>query len=185
MSADVKLVEDIKGTSRDILEANLSDDEPVFVFMEGVWGQSIVATDRRVLIIKTGLQAGGAGFGKKCKTFPYEHVTSIDCNKGIAMGRLQVTAGGTTENRTGFFSGARSAENVVSFRATQYHKFQVATNRVRKLLEDRRTKLAKPVITQQTESIPDQIKKLSELKEAGILTAEEFETKKKELLKRL
>jgi hypothetical protein len=185
MSADVILVEDIKGTSRDILEANLSDGEPVFVFMEGVWGQSAAATDRRIMIIKTGLQAGGAGFGKKCKTFPYEHVTSIDCNKGIAMGRFQVTAGGTTENRTGFFSGARSAENVVSFRATQYHKFQVATNRVRKLLEDYRAKLARPVITQQAESIPDQIKKLAELKEAGILTAEEFETKKKELLKRL
>lgn len=36
-----------------------------------------------------------------------------------------------------------------------------------------------------TESIPDQIKKLAELKEAGILTAEEFESKKTELLKRL
>jgi len=185
MSADVKLVENVKGTSRDILEANLSDGEPVFVFMEGVWGQSIVATDRRVLIIKTGLQAGGFGLGKKCKTFPYEHVTSIDCNKGIAMGRIQITAGGTNENRTGFFSGARVAENMVSFRATQYHKFQVATNRIRKLLEDRRGSLAKPVITQQVESIPDQIKKLAELKEAGILTTNEFETKKKELLKRL
>jgi len=185
MSSDVILIENVKGTSRDILEANLSDGEPVFVFMEGVWGQSIVATDRRVMIIKTGLQAGGAGFGKKCKTFPYEHVTSIDCNKGIAMGRLQVTAGGTTENRTGFFSGARSAENVVSFRATQYHKFQVATNRIRKLLEDRRASLARPVVAQQVESIPDQIKKLAELKDAGILTTEEFKTKKKELLKRL
>jgi hypothetical protein len=71
MSADVVLVEDIKGTSRDILEANLSDGEPVFVFMEGVWGQSIAATDRRVMIIKTGLQAGGAGFGKKCKTLSH------------------------------------------------------------------------------------------------------------------
>lgn len=36
-----------------------------------------------------------------------------------------------------------------------------------------------------TESITDQIKKLSELKEAGILTAEEFDSKKKELLERL
>jgi hypothetical protein len=41
------------------------------------------------------------------------------------------------------------------------------------------------VTAQQTESIPDQIKKLAELKEAGILTTEEFEIKKKELLKRL
>ena len=36
-----------------------------------------------------------------------------------------------------------------------------------------------------TESIPDQIKKLSELKDAGILTTEEFEAKKSELLSRM
>jgi len=35
------------------------------------------------------------------------------------------------------------------------------------------------------ESIPDQIKKLAELKEASILTVEEFENKKRELLARL
>ncbi len=35
------------------------------------------------------------------------------------------------------------------------------------------------------ESIPDQIKKLAELHDAGILTKEEFENKKKELLARL
>ncbi len=44
---------------------------------------------------------------------------------------------------------------------------------------------AKAPESKATESIPDQIKKLAELKEAGILTAEEFESKKKELLARL
>jgi hypothetical protein len=35
------------------------------------------------------------------------------------------------------------------------------------------------------ESIPDQIKKLADLRDAGILSPEEFENKKKELLARL
>ena len=39
--------------------------------------------------------------------------------------------------------------------------------------------------TKATESIPDQIKKLAELRDAGILSSEEFESKKKELLARL
>jgi hypothetical protein len=39
--------------------------------------------------------------------------------------------------------------------------------------------------TKTTESIPDQIKKLAELRDAGILSGEEFESKKKELLARL
>ena len=44
---------------------------------------------------------------------------------------------------------------------------------------------AKTLEAKTTESIPDQIKKLAELKDAGILTIEEFENKKSELLKRL
>ena len=41
------------------------------------------------------------------------------------------------------------------------------------------------VISEVTADIPTQIKKLSELKDQGILSEEEFETKKKELLAKL
>ena len=43
----------------------------------------------------------------------------------------------------------------------------------------------KPSETKTTECIPDQIRKLAELRDAGILSPEEFENKKKELLARL
>ena len=44
---------------------------------------------------------------------------------------------------------------------------------------------AKPSETKATEYITDQIKKLAELRDAGILSPEEFENKKKELLARI
>ena len=44
---------------------------------------------------------------------------------------------------------------------------------------------AKPAEQPKAESIPDQIKKLSELKDAGILTEDEFNTKKAELLAKM
>ena len=179
---EVKVVEDIKGTSRKILNENLADGEPVHVFMEGVRGQSVGATDRRLMIIKTGFSAGGTGFGKKCKTFPYEHITSIDCSKGLTMGRLQVTVAGSTEVKGGYFTGAFQAENVVNFPVTQYSKFQTATSKIRELIEARKSSALRPAAP---ESIPDQIKKLAELKDAGILTSEEFESKKSELLRRM
>jgi len=40
-------------------------------------------------------------------------------------------------------------------------------------------------VSASSESIPDQIRKLAELRDAGILTSEEFESKKTELLKRM
>ena len=183
MPKEIALVEDIKGTSRKILDENLPPGEPLHVFMEGVKGQSVAATERSLMIIKTGFGAGGVGFGKKCKIFPYEHITSIDCDKGMLQGRLQVSAAGTHEERGGYFTGAFRAENVVNFNAGSYRKFQVATNRIRELIDA--YKSARGAASPSPDSIPDQIKKLAELRDAGILTAEEFEGKKQQLLDRI
>ena len=183
MPKEIVLVEDIKGTSKRILLENLAEGEPLQVFMEGVRGQSVAATDKRLMIIKTGVSSGGYLFGKKCKTFPFEHITSVDCNKGLLQGRLQVSAAGSHEERGGIFTGAFAAENVVNFNVGSYRKFQVATNRIRELIDEYKRRQVSP--SSAVESIPDQIKKLAELKESGILTSEEFERKKQQLLDRM
>jgi hypothetical protein len=181
MAGQIELIENIRGTSRKILDENLGMGEEVRVFVEGVSGQSVAATDRRLLIIKTGLSAGGAFVGKKCKSFAYDHVTTIDCNKGLLAGRFQVSAAGTTEVKGGYMT-AFEAENVVNFGAGQYAKFQAATNEIRRLIDiAKQQSQAVP----QALSIPDQIQKLAELRSAGILTEQEFQDKKTELLARL
>jgi hypothetical protein len=46
----------------------------------------LVATDRRALVIKTGAAATGAMFGRKCVSYGYGQISSIDMNAGIMNG---------------------------------------------------------------------------------------------------
>ena len=54
---------------------------------------------------------------------------------------------------------------------------------LRDLIKKAKEQISKPIQT--PVSVPDQIKKLADLKDAGILTLEEFESKKKELLAKM
>jgi len=185
MQKDTVLVEDIRGTSERILHDNLGDGEPVYVFMEGRRGQSVAATDRRLMIIKTGISSGGSFFGKKCVSFPYDHITSLDCEKGMMMdGRLVVSVAGRYAERQGMLTNKPyRAENAVAFAGGSYKKFQIAMNKIRDLIEQYKRPRGRQV--SEGASIPDQIKKLADLKESGILTTDEFERKKQELLERI
>jgi hypothetical protein len=58
-------------------------------------------------------------------------------------------------------------------------------NTIREIPPVRRTERTSIPAIPPVESIPDQIKKLAELRDAGILTEQEFATKKTELLKRM
>jgi hypothetical protein len=56
------------------------------------------------------------------------------------------------------------------------------------LQQARKNQTAKPVkshVPTNSSSIPEQIKQLADLRDAGILTNEEFDEKKQELLKRI
>jgi hypothetical protein len=179
---EAMLVEHINGTGREIIDENLSEGEPVYVCIEGTTGQFLVATDRRIIIIRTSFGAGGMWLSKQCQTFLYENVTSIYCSNGSAMGRLQVNTEGSMEMEGGYYSGAFRAQNVVSFGPSQYGKFETAANMINGLVEAHKNRFTE---RSAAESIPDQIRKLAELKDTGILTVEEFACKKSELLERI
>jgi Short C-terminal domain/Bacterial PH domain len=147
--------------------------------MDGTSGQCLAATDTRLMVIKVGASAGSLFGGKKCKTFPYEHVTSVDCSKGMMTGRFQVSAAGTHENRGSYFTDF-SAENVLNFKSGHYSKFQAATGAIRDLMERHRQSLAASAAP--APSAADEILKLSRLKDAGVITQEELDVKKRQLL---
>ena len=178
------LIEPIIGKHADILSENISKDEHLHIFMQGISkDQSLAATDKRIFIIKTGIAGGQLFVGRRCKVFPYEHITSIECSKGFLTGRLQITIAGSAESKDRYID-AFYAENAISFANNQYPKFQAVANTIRELMDAYKAQTRSPAIPT-TESIPDQVKKLAELKDMGILTLEEFESKKAELLKRL
>ena len=124
--------------------------------------------------------------GVIAKSVDFYNITSVDCTKGAMFGHIEISFPGAKETKTGGFVQNAISENVFQFAIEDYDFIVVIANEIR-----RRIKAARQpqqiLIPQQsaTESIPDQIKKLAGLFADGILTEDEFRTKKTELLARM
>jgi Bacterial PH domain/Short C-terminal domain len=151
------------------LAGYLSDDEHVEQMTTGVYGRGtglIVLTDRRLLFVQEGI------FRKRTEDFPLEKVSSVQWSSGLGLGTITIfTSGHKTEIKNVNKDDGREM-----------------TDHLRDRLSAPKPAAAPQAVPQAAADgpdIPDQIRKLGELRDAGVLTAEEFEGKKAELLSRM
>jgi hypothetical protein len=137
-----------------------------------------------VTIRRTGFNARMT-VGKGEKRIPISSITSVQWKPAGAMvnGFIQFSAGGGNESRSRFGAQTLDAvkdENSVVFTKKQMAGFEVLRGEIEQMIA-RRNRPAAP-------AGPDhlaQLKQLGELRDAGILTEDEFTTKKAEILGRL
>ena len=166
-----------------LVQSTLGEGETIIGAVIGSFGQAAVATEIRVLIIKTGMMAGQT-FGGKVTSFDYRNIIGIEVKTGFGQGEFELLSGGLLNiqgNRTRTKVEMAEAPNVIVFPKGDLKAFQDMATKVREITATSRTGDS----TKSADSIPESIKKLSDLKDAGILTVEEFEAKKTELLKRI
>lgn len=155
------------GTKKEISELHkiLSFDESIKAITSGLTNGStwlIVCTDRRVLMIDKGMV-----YGVKLIEIPLDRITSITHSKGLLLGEVSITEGAVTRIIKNI------PKNTVSF----------FTNTVNIEIENRKKSSQISVTKVLNEvSIPDEILKYKQLLDIGVLTQEEFDMKKKELL---
>ncbi len=142
----------------------LSAQEQVDNIIQGIYneGQGIlVSTDRRLIFIDKGLL-----YGIRVEDFPLKNITSIQYETGLLFGKVKIHTSG----------------NIATID-------QVDKATARKFAEFVRDKLSRPAEQPvQQASQPDvlaQLEKLAQLKEKGILSAEEFAEQKQKLLQKL
>lgn len=125
----------------------------------------LVATEKRVVFF------GKRMFGHDMESFLFSNISSIENSKGFMGHSVTIHASGNKVNMKWINSGD----------VNQFAKYvNDKLNSANESSPDRSDKQ-----TGEEEDIPTQIQKLSDLKEKGILTEEEFETKKSELLKKM
>lgn len=148
------------------LDEYLWEDETVSRMATGLYAGKnglLVLTDRRLIFLFHGWT------GQRNEDFPLDTITSISAGSGIAMGSITVFSGGAkAEIKNINKADAKALADEVRNR--------LATRGVRHT--DAAPQAAPP-------DVLAQLKQLGELHEAGVLTSEEFEAKKAELLKRL
>jgi len=127
----------------------------------------VACTDRRVLFVDEGFVYGGNNVD-----FPYDRITAVESSKGMLHGAIKLHAASAVIVFKEVFP-KRRAEEVAAF--------------VRECVHSTGHAASAPVAMPQSRQpdVVDQLKRLGELRDAGVVTPEEFESKKAELLQRL
>ena len=141
--------------------------------------------DQVLVLRKRGFSAFVLQGSKGDKRIPYSSITAIQLRKPgmMSAGYFQITLSGGKESRGGLMDATKD-ENTVMFAKGNLPMFE----KVQKLVEQRIAEAHNPQqpATAPTEDSPiDKLRKLGELRDAGVVTMEEFEAKKVELLARI
>jgi len=177
-------MEKLHGRAQKLLEQGLGAGEPVLGRINGIDDtQCLVLTDQRAIIIKVGWRSGQT-LGGKVTSFEYRNISSVEVRTSIITGTFEISSGGMQGPERSYYSankadGAWHAPNTIPISKQQQLMFQQVATFIRERSRQSIQPVAQPVTT------PDkfeQLKKLGELKEQGILTAEEFQSEKAKLL---
>jgi hypothetical protein len=141
---------------------------------------ALIATDRRVLIYKKGF-LGGAGFGRKVASWEYRNLTGVQLETGPITGRLSLQGPGLSDQIKGT---GWSASHLLTIERKDYDRAKSTVALVREQM----TQFQRGISGGETTTAPDvmdQLTKLGGLREAGVITEEEFQAKKADLLARV
>lgn len=140
---------------------------------------TLILTDTGV-IIKRGVKGFllGGGMLRGDKTIPYSSIVAVQLKKaGMTAGYIQLTLKGGSEAKSGLFQSTTD-EHSINFHSAFGGNNNELFNEAKKLIEERINAINSPA----KNSGLDDLEKLAALKEKGIISEEEFQAKKKQLL---
>lgn len=134
-----------------------------------------------VTITRKGLGAALMSGARGTKTLPLSAITAVQYKKaGMTVGYLQLSVPGDTQRQgRNATHTVQQDENTVTFYAKQNAEFEALASSLNAAL------LSKSAPVQAAPDLADQIGKLAALRDQGILSEDEFNAKKAELLARL
>jgi Short C-terminal domain/Domain of unknown function (DUF4429) len=164
--------------------ANLNMDQ-VLLEAKGVNGQ-LQLLPAKLRIKRGGLMALATQGIKGDKEIYIDQISSIQLKRaGMANGYIQFSFLGGQETKSGIMDATHD-ENTVMFTKRHQPAFEAIKQAVEQQLHQARTSgMQQPMQQATPQDIPEQIQKLSALKDRGILTEAEFQQKKQDLLSKM
>lgn len=134
----------------------------------------LVMSENNITIKRKGVLAFMTHGLKGDKTIPYGSITAVQIKLGgnFTSGYIQFTLKGGMESKGGLFESTKD-ENAINFSKKQNDVFQEAKDFIENKIHNSKTDHL---------SGAEELEKLANLKEKGIITQEEFDMKKKKIL---
>jgi len=162
------------------LHENLLPNEKIEIIIEGLGNSAMVATNRRVFVFKKGVSSG-LWFGYKLTSWDYRNLVGVELETGLITGFVALQGPGIDGKDVSaslWGSGNNDVWKLPSAIPIGQTQMEPASQNVAKL---RQLITNYQNIGQTTGSISD-LEKLAELRDKGIVTEEEFQAKKKQIL---
>jgi len=137
-TSDNLLKQPISSRGERILQDNISEGENILISLRGSFGQALIATEKRLYILKWGFQAGSL-FGGRCLAFDYKNITGVTITKNFSTGMIEIISAGTQEKKL-TNTTAIKADNAVAFYRKSFDSFQKASNFIRELINQAHNK---------------------------------------------
>ena len=179
------------------------DDRPWFILVSNGGGGVLVAFEDRLAIIKTGawtsFMAGSLG-GERSTTFYYRDVNALEYNSGFMNGVLEVLTAsyngtanrdfwrGSNQSRNADSNDPFTLSNTLPLTKFEYNAALPEIKELKKKIsqaKDMNVTVNVPAPTElvaPSTSIIDELTKLAALRDSGIVSDEEFEELKKQLV---
>lgn len=153
--------------------------QPIY-FLKGVGGQLELYENKVVILRKGALATMGHGLTGN-KEILLRNITGVQLKLGGALinGYIQFTIPGGNESKRGI-GAATQDENTVMFPKSENETAQAIKNKIEQLQMDADKVQAAPA-----SSPADEIRRLKSLLDDGIITQQEFQAKKTELLAKI
>jgi hypothetical protein len=175
----------------------LEPGEQVLVIVVGALRQAVVGTDRRLFVYKAGNQAG-VMFGRRAKSWNYADVANLRLDIGQKGGVLTVmpvvpdeeilaygaSGHGTPQRSPNAITFASKPGTAVAARVQALLELVAAAHQAQPSAVAPAAQPPPPAARPQPDPY-EEIRKLGELRSAGLLTEEEFTAKKAQLLDRI
>lgn len=150
--------------------------------------QVLIATDRRLLIVKVGITAGVTG-GGRTTAINYADVTAIQVQLGMMMGSLAVQSPGYGATQTGdYWSLGKTRNplelpNVIPWSKQMDKQFEEEVRFMRSKVDSARTQGTVVIAPNAgAPNLAEQLRHLAELHRSGDLSADEYAAAKARLL---
>lgn len=181
---------------RNAILENLSKVELPRLIIDADREGSIVGMNDRLLVIKYGYHSGVTG-GSRVTSMYYSDITGIEYNSGFVEGVLEILTPsydgsdnkdfwrgqglpGEGSDRNSNANDPRTLSNTIPMMKSDYQDAKPLLDELRKLI--RSAKAGEPGQGATPVSIADEIAKLGELLNQGLITQDEFESSKRKLL---
>ena len=197
LPTDLNLVDQLPDRLEAALRELLSwSSEAVLVKLKGAFKEGLICTETRVVILKGGYMAGQM-FGTNALQQPYSNISGVQVKWHLMSGYFELSAGGMQNTSKSYWSQDRKldpakAPNCISLnRKQQAERFRQACSVILAKIDEARRGVTLPSVAppppqaSPTSDVLPTLERLGQLRDAGVVTEEEFLAKKADLLSRL